>query len=725
MRTRTLRYLTGVAVIMAIALLGDVTGNRPLPAAAEEEQVVIDLAASHERINPGECALVEWGVQLTGDWPLRLGNEPVEPHGHREVCPQATTTYILSVETPEGLVSKEVTIAVGGPPEDEGLFRRDEPREGGDALPIEFQVVEPEAIPRGACARLAWEVGDMEEYVVLVNGDVAPRAGNIEICPEETTRYELFVEGPEGPAIREIILQVVDVHGEGEGWEGVRPPEMEGEPPEGSGEVALSLTADPDVIPRGGCAGLNWEVAAPAEYSIRLNGEMVAPQGSRQICPDNTSTYELLVETPGGPVIRHVTLHVVEEPGGEPLPPEPPSLAPQEPSAGGADIRPSDLYADNQPQGVMWGRITNDGHATLSGHTVQVSGTGTATPRSGGSPQALSFAPQQFTLNIAPGQTEVINLGWPLDTSINSYQFQIQVQAVDFTDPNPANNIYAKTVVPTGPAAPAGSTPGPTAAPPAQPPSQPPAPGVLSADVNPTDLYPDKRINGVMWARITNGGPGTLKNNKVAVFGYVTETPLSGGSPAGKKLPAREYVLNIAPGQTEKINLGWPLDLSKSHYDFSVTVVVKDFSDPNPGNNTYSERVEGAKQGGPSPPIPPKGPTPTKAVAGTRVDLDFYSISIIGNKFWTHAQNNGPDYFAGAVKLVTSIVRTDKASGKQDTQSKTETFTGPWAVGKGSALPTKLGCDLTKYKYQVTVTLSAVGAVDEKPANNTLSKSFQ
>ena len=238
------RYLLAVAVIVNIALLGGSTMDHPPPVAAQEEQTVVELGASHERVNPGECALVEWVVDLAGEWPVTLNDEPVEPHGHREVCPQETTSYTLVVDAPDGPISREARIIVGEGPGHEEVFRGEElPPEGGE-FPAYFQIVDPEAIPRGACATLVWEVGDAEEAFVIVNGEVVPPAGNVRICPEETARYELLVEGPEGPQIREIILQVVGAEGEGGPSEGMRPPEEEGMPPKQPREVTVEFSLD-------------------------------------------------------------------------------------------------------------------------------------------------------------------------------------------------------------------------------------------------------------------------------------------------------------------------------------------------------------------------------------------------------------------------------------------------------------------------------------------------
>jgi hypothetical protein len=146
-------------------------------------------------------------------------------------------------------------------------------------------------------------------------------------------------------------------------------------------------------------------------------------------------------------------------------------------------------------------------------------------------------------------------------------------------------------------AAPGGGALPPPAQPP--PPAQiiPPAPlpSGVTADVTPTDLYPDNQPKGVMWIRITNNGPDALTNKKVTVTvsqsrSTLTVPPVVDSSTG----PPIEYVLGNLPGETYNYSLGWQIDTSHYRYDFTVTVTPVDFTDPNSSNNTYKESVEPA-----------------------------------------------------------------------------------------------------------------------------------
>jgi len=326
-----------------------------------------------------------------------------------------------------------------------------------------------EVVPPGGCTMLHWDVVSSGEVPVFLQGRPVDPFGDEEICVGEPTTFELIVEAPEGPIGQAITIQV---EGEFEG----PPPEEPGPgepPPEGPGPEGelerVMFVVDPDVIPQGECALLHWEVApSDLPWPVFINGQEVPSNGERMECPEGTTTYELFIEVPGGPEQRTATLHVEGGgPGPEPTPPQsappPPTAAtsaptppaqptatqqPSAPTGVTADVRPSDLYPDKQPKGVIWVRVVNDGPGTLSNKRVRISGsvtrgTKTAIPSASGN----NLGPQEFTINLAPGQQQNINLGlgWDIDLNQYDYEFTVKVEAVDFTDPKGGNNSYKES----------------------------------------------------------------------------------------------------------------------------------------------------------------------------------------------------------------------------------------------------------------------------------------
>jgi hypothetical protein len=115
---------------------------------------------------------------------------------------------------------------------------------------------------------------------------------------------------------------------------------------------------------------------------------------------------------------------------------------------GPTDIQPTDLYPDTQPVGIMYAKIINNGPGTLINNKVSVSVSGTQQDLSGASSASFITPPADYTLNIAPGQTQTINLNINIDTSKYKYSFSITVTAVDFTDPKSDNNTYMESIGP-------------------------------------------------------------------------------------------------------------------------------------------------------------------------------------------------------------------------------------------------------------------------------------
>ncbi len=284
----------------------------------------------------------------------------------------------------------------------------------------------------------------------------------------------MIVEAPGGPYVERVVIEV-----EGEGEE--RPPHEHppeepppAEPPPEGGSELIAFVSDPDAISQGGCAILHWEVDA-AEWPVTLDGQEVPHVGEREVCPETTTTYALLVEAPEEPQERHLTLEVQAGPapaqtpppppasgptatppppppsGPAPTPPPPPPSGPTPTSppapTSGSDVWPCDLYPDNQPQGNVWVRIWNNGPATLTNKKVRISGSYTRTTlTTPPTAQGANIPPAEYVLsNLARGQQQNINLGWQIDLSQYSYDFTVTVAAVDFTDPNSGNNSYKES----------------------------------------------------------------------------------------------------------------------------------------------------------------------------------------------------------------------------------------------------------------------------------------
>jgi hypothetical protein len=588
------RYWFGMSITVTLLLFlgmgcydGSVSVSEASSPPARGEEPRIGLWLEPDAVPPGECALLVWEVE-GGDWPVLLGDKEVPPFGQEEVCPSRTTDFELRLETPDGPLSERATLWVGEEPRD----RPREPGMQGMGPPfVHFQIVDPEAIPRGTCARLVWEVPpDIgEEWPMFLDGEEVDPMGGMEICPAETTTYRLRVDTPEGPQERELTLRVV-----GEMGEGPRPEEPMPEEP--GMEIPIEFEAAPDAIPPGECTMLFWHVPE-GDWTVIIEGQAVPNAGEAKVCPEGTRSYELLVEGPGGPRTATVTVHVGEgappeppdEPGPQPTPQQPqatprqPQPTPQQPppppkpGQKGADIQPTNIFAQPVPKGSLWVDVTNHGPETLDNKKVIISGKWARFSLTNPSADLYQFEkPREFALpNMAPGQTHKINLGWQIDLTTHEYDFTVEIKAKDFTDTNQNNNTISKKIKPGG-----------------KPTSQPGG-QAQGTDIQPTNIFIQPSPTGSLWVDVTNHGPATLNGQKVEISGKWARFSKTSTADLYQVENAREFALPIlAPGQTHKINLGWQADVSAYDYNFTVDVKAKGFTDTKPGNNSISKQFK-------------------------------------------------------------------------------------------------------------------------------------
>lgn len=126
--------------------------------------------------------------------------------------------------------------------------------------------------------------------------------------------------------------------------------------------------------------------------------------------------------------------------------------------------------------------------------------------------------------------------------------------------------------------------------------------------------------------RITNDGPDNLNNKKV-------KASVSGCG------PAHEYSLTLAPGETRTMDTYCTPATGQKSY--TVTVQAVDFTDPNGGNNSYTETLDA---GSTSPPVPPGGGTWQVDILTADLALtDIFPSSLPKGDLYVRVTNNGPD----------------------------------------------------------------------------------
>ena len=102
------------------------------------------------------------------------------------------------------------------------------------------------------------------------------------------------------------------------------PPKEEPPPPPPPAKPSISqFVAEPSTIQRGQSATLRWEVSNATEIAINQGIGAVQARGTRQVFPNDTTTYTLTVKGPGGTDTRSATVGVTVPPPPPPPPPPP------------------------------------------------------------------------------------------------------------------------------------------------------------------------------------------------------------------------------------------------------------------------------------------------------------------------------------------------------------------------------------------------------------------
>jgi pSer/pThr/pTyr-binding forkhead associated (FHA) protein len=150
-------------------------------------------------ISPGDCAQLEWGrVENSTSATIEPGIGGVGTPGTLEVCPNATTAYVLTAKNPEGNSTAQTTLLVAS---------------GTELKPvIAFFTANPASIQAGECTTLGWGKVDYATSVTIdsnIGGVATP--GSKEVCLGSTTTFLMTAVGPGGTTENELTVAVSPV----------------------------------------------------------------------------------------------------------------------------------------------------------------------------------------------------------------------------------------------------------------------------------------------------------------------------------------------------------------------------------------------------------------------------------------------------------------------------------------------------------------------------------
>jgi hypothetical protein len=175
-------------------------------------------------LNPGECTALEWNV--VGAPGATLNGEPVESSGMREVCPNGTTTYRLTVDLGDRILEREVTITVEGNGEQQPAPQQAQPTQSQSSQSssqsgcagkpvISSFVANPSTIAAGGSVTLSWggvtngTTGPLVGSVTLEPGfGEVGSPGSRVVKPTKTTTYTLKGTGCGGTTTKQVTVTV-------------------------------------------------------------------------------------------------------------------------------------------------------------------------------------------------------------------------------------------------------------------------------------------------------------------------------------------------------------------------------------------------------------------------------------------------------------------------------------------------------------------------------------
>jgi hypothetical protein len=335
------------------------------------------------------------------------------------------------------------------------------------------------------------------------------------------------------------------------------------------GGPQIQFWANEEVVSPGGCTMLHWQVSSGEQYPVFLNGREVAPEGEEEVCLEEPTTYELVVGVPGGSVSQTVSITVEGQPG------EPP---PEEPGPGGGPevvvlVVAPDVIAPGGCAMLHWEVHPPEWPVFINGQEVAPIG----------------------EREECPGATTTYELTVEAPGGVGGKSVTLHVEGGGpGPEPTPQPSAPpAATATTPPPAQPTATTP-----PPAQPTStqQPPGPTPTATpwptDLAMTDLYADKLVNGRVYGRITNHGPGILANVVVNFSCQWAKTAYGATFGLNESMGPRNMTITgpLPPGQDTPFNTYITVDLTQYWYNMTCTVNVP-FSDPNTANNTYNETL--------------------------------------------------------------------------------------------------------------------------------------
>jgi len=213
----------------------------------------ITVAVDPSTVRAGQTATITWNSSNATSVTFDNGIGSVAASGSRTVTPSNTTSYTATAVGPAGTMTAGTTVTVVFPPT------------------IALSATPP-SITQGDSTTLSWTSSNTESVAIDNNIGAEPPNGSVVVAPKSSTAYTATATGPGGTVSTTFRVDVSNP----------APP-------------TVSVSVNPATISAGQVATLAWTSTNGTSASIDNGVGPVALNGSFQVSPGTTKTFNITV----------------------------------------------------------------------------------------------------------------------------------------------------------------------------------------------------------------------------------------------------------------------------------------------------------------------------------------------------------------------------------------------------------------------------------------------
>jgi FG-GAP repeat protein/glucodextranase-like protein len=227
----------------------------------------VNLNVAPATIQWRRAAILSWNSTNANSATIDQGIGDVDPNGSLEVSPTEPTTYTITVTGPAGSATKSITVAVSYPIP-------------AVSISADSNVIVPE-VP----ITLSWTATDASTCIIEPGIGHVGLTGSISVLISQSTTFTITAANPGASATDSVTVSLPE-----EPW--------------------VDITASPNSILQGESSTLIWSSTNANSCWINPGYITVDLNGSLAVSPNETTTYYIYAEGPGGQVTDSVTVNV-------------------------------------------------------------------------------------------------------------------------------------------------------------------------------------------------------------------------------------------------------------------------------------------------------------------------------------------------------------------------------------------------------------------------------